>query len=862
MAARSRPPLVLAGPIVRYVDDTKACVWVATSSRTAVHVDVLDPSGVVVASSSTVNTTTMLGDNLYVALVVAVPTPSTTRLQASTVYRYRLTFGAIDFATAMGGPAALANICYPPDTLPSFVLPPKTLSQVRLVHASCRKAHGEGLDALPLLDGQLAAARSGSTTDQAFALARPHQLFLTGDQIYADDLAGAWLAMCIDAGGWLLGSRTEPVPALAGPDPRHPDQGLPFGLTPGGPGTGMAWPMEAGLWPFGVAGQPWKGVFPTVGVRGLPAKRAGLTSDSPNSSKLENIAAEWDYRKVAQMTARNHMMLFGEFCAAFLLSWSPVLWCPGDPSGPAPVLPLTPPPPWDESADAIAQFGFGIKAVRRALANIATYMICDDHEVTDDWFMNRMWCERVLGVDDDTLGRRVIRNALIAYAVFEAWGNTPEQFGPNTPGQTLLSLLDQGQHMNIQPGSQSREELPFENSKDQVGLLVGMPAPLGKSDQRLQRASRALTWHYRWGPATWPYEVISLDCRTARRYLPGPVDPPQLLDDGVRPAGATGPSSDEFAAQLGAARAPDGIVTLVIAQTPVLGVRPIEAIQSIPSVRVAFAADAEAWALSNNGYQLMLARLAAHNPTTIVLSGDVHYSFVAVADYFASHAWGETTARQFSARIVQLNSSALKNEASNTRTLQERSTAALSWPFDKNPRAWIGFGTPQRLLYTPPPTGQYVPPPPTQILLNETPILIALDEYGLSYANPSGGPLPTGDWMYRIEFLTGTKVPSLATGQVAPIDTYPPDQPSRVAEFTQWLQNLAKNQRAAIGATIIGLNNISTITFSGATPGVRHVKQEVAWRATSVTSLTTPLATTTFDVPLQTGPPPQIATGI
>ena len=165
--------------------------------------------------------------------------------------------------------AALLRSATAPETLPSFVLPPQTLNQVKLIHASCA-AHAEGLDALPLVDGQLAAARSSSGTDQAWALARPQQLFLTGDQIYADDLAGSWLAMCIDAGGWLVGSRTEPVPVLAGPDPEHPSQGLPWSFLLGGKDAGPAWPLEQ-TWPFGVAGQPWKGgVFPTVGSRALP----------------------------------------------------------------------------------------------------------------------------------------------------------------------------------------------------------------------------------------------------------------------------------------------------------------------------------------------------------------------------------------------------------------------------------------------------------------------------------------------------------------------------------------------------------------------------------------------------------------
>src|SRR4029078_4567224 len=35
--------------------------------------------------------------------------------------------------------------------------------------------------------------------------------------------------------------------------------------------------------------------------------------------------------------------------------------------------------------------------VQRALANVSTYMILDDHDVTDDFFLNPIWRRRVLG---------------------------------------------------------------------------------------------------------------------------------------------------------------------------------------------------------------------------------------------------------------------------------------------------------------------------------------------------------------------------------------------------------------------------------------------------------------------------------
>ena len=77
--------------------------------------------------------------------------------------------------------------------------------------------------------------------------------------------------------------------------------------------------------------------------------------------------------------------------------------------------------------------------VRRALANIPVLTICDDHEVTDDWFITGAWRARVLG---STLGRAMIRNALLAYVLFQAWGNTPDAFATaGTPEAQLLALV-------------------------------------------------------------------------------------------------------------------------------------------------------------------------------------------------------------------------------------------------------------------------------------------------------------------------------------------------------------------------------------------------------------------------------------
>ena len=88
-------------------------------------------------------------------------------------------------------------------------MPPASVSDLRLIHASCRKAHGpSGADELPTGDSVIADSFNGPDD-------RPHQMFLTGDQIYADDVSMALLFMLQDAAE-ALGFAPEKLPLAAG----------------------------------------------------------------------------------------------------------------------------------------------------------------------------------------------------------------------------------------------------------------------------------------------------------------------------------------------------------------------------------------------------------------------------------------------------------------------------------------------------------------------------------------------------------------------------------------------------------------------------------------------------------------------
>ena len=91
-----------------------------------------------------------------------------------------------------------ALLAYPGLDLPSFCLPPKDVTKLRLIQGSCRMPHGNGPDALSYVDKLIEDTATSPDL-------RPHQLLLTGDQIYADDVGLSLLVMLSDASEVLLG---------------------------------------------------------------------------------------------------------------------------------------------------------------------------------------------------------------------------------------------------------------------------------------------------------------------------------------------------------------------------------------------------------------------------------------------------------------------------------------------------------------------------------------------------------------------------------------------------------------------------------------------------------------------------------
>jgi hypothetical protein len=456
-------PLLLAGPILRRTEANAVTVWVALSVSSTVTLTVYGTGDQGAQIQQILlkghNQTIKLGRQLHITAVTAQSFEAC--LQPGQVYAYDLALQspAMQQSVSLTTEVTHDSISYFAHQLPTFALPPVNLADLKIVHGSCRKPHGGGPDILPVLDDLLAR-------DAHMANCRPHQLFLTGDQIYGDDVADPFLWLTIRLGAALLGwEEMLPVDRL-----------------------------EDGAFDY-YSPKVWSPGCRTEIAR----QKCGFTAMLPNSPKA----------------AKSHLFSFTEYCVAYLLAWSPILW-------PEPEVILAADPrhnshytskQWIQDAAAMQTFVQGVAQVRRALANIPTYMICDDHDISDDWYLNRAWCDRVLS---QPLGQCVVQNGLLAYALFQGWGNTPEQFYSDQSGGTLLQAVEQW----TQSQGSDRE------AWQQMGRYLGMPLLADQAQMQteetvlvLKRDPQALNWFYTVRSAC--HEVLVLDTRTWRGISTG-----------------------------------------------------------------------------------------------------------------------------------------------------------------------------------------------------------------------------------------------------------------------------------------------------------------------------------------------------
>ena len=339
----------------------------------------------------------------------------------------------------------------------------------------------------------------------------------------------------------------------------------------------------------------------------------------------------------------------------------------------------------------LKEFYEGLPFVRRALANVSTLMMFDDHEVTDDWTITQQWVTQVYA---RALGRDLISNALAAYIVFQDWGNDHTRYEGATPNAQAMAAVC----AMFVDGGQVRTSGPLQDTRGQLEQLFG----LAGSTPLPQQAS----WSFSvTDPDLAPYEIILLDNRTRRGYDDANAPPANL-------------SIEAISTQIPASGPAGSAVSVVIAPLPVVGYPPTEELlqpllnlwqgrresqrtrardhqaETFPDVISGYEfgrliKDPEAWAFNPRAQEALLARLASRR-AVVLLSGDIHFAVTGKVTYFT----GAPLVAQ--SRIAQLVSSALKNVPPATQVayaqlgIAEQIGAAISGPYDR--LGWAGAG--------------------------------------------------------------------------------------------------------------------------------------------------------------------------
>ena len=725
---------------------------------------------------------TAIGVNLHIVAVTAKLVDASKPLVENVVYHYDMVFDVPNLSTNLAIATADASLAYSPFDLPSFCLPPHDLNQLRLIHGSCRMPHGNGQDGLSLLNDLI------NQTAQT-PLLRPHQLFMTGDQIYADDVAPSMIIMLSDAADVLLGWQEKlPVPSHFS-DLAIGSQASPF-------------------------------------MRREMLSDAGFTSEDLDS----------------------HLMTLGEYICMYLFVWSDVLWTAqlipsrqevilniranmGVTTLPPGVLPPKDPIPGD--IRDLTEFRRTLPDVRRALANIPSYTIMDDHEITDDWNMTLQICKGMYG---NSLGLRIVQNGLVAYALCQHWGNVPEQFedtGQAPPGLTLLRLLDGGDAAQYEANSPSLRQ--------KVGVHEATAIAAQKA---VFHEPNSLIYNYTVvGPS---HQVIVTDTRTWRSF--------PFAEDG---AGELLPAS-QIAAQIGAAPDPGDRALLVVLSTNAPAIEAIRtatrhstlsnALSHYPDIFEAWELAAEAvpsHPLASRAFDRLMKAISDKLPLVsgerrgpaMLLSGDVHMSFASRLLYKATARYEDPqhSPQPVTAVIAQLVASSFKKQTDDTLYFHANGYASsphaefLLHPY--KPEGYAGWNLPPGQKKTVGRATYVAGRGTTQVDLDlKGPTTVFLSDHNIIIKGTV-----TQDYGYTLQYL-----PAASQGGVStPSTQIPPIPPGATpAQRKQAIDGFKKaaggyrtyNSSGATTREIVGINNLCEITFDWGAGPAKKVNHTARWR--------------------------------
>lgn len=603
-------PLILAGPILRRVAKSEICVWIATSQNVRISMDIFQKDdktsirnesqkydimeknlensnmhrkGLLKIGSGT-NKFVEMGAQLFVNLIVAKPFPKSespyySELSPSypldELLAYDLYFqidndgvpklyNLKDMGLTLGdnsivyqtmnknlgsqslNPLTLDRMPFPYNIeLPTFFIPSINGNSVtNFLYGSCRKLHGEDEDSLVVAD----TIMSESFDD---LIKRPRALFLIGDQIYADNVAGPLISFITNLSRKIMG-----------------------------------WDEK---------------------INGLESRLGDIRPG-------ERVSIVKELTHFSSDDVGNHLLGLGEFAAMYLIAWNAQIW-PSE-------LDQMPSNGTYDYAEIekyqiekmhLYQSRNNLKKIRRLLANVPTYMICDDHEITDDWNINREWYREVC---NSKSGKQIITNGLVAYWAFQAWGNDPDAFDDDFK-KFIKSYIQLKGELSLQYFQDNRTSLIVD--KDNLTANESLVSKINLSQDQILNTKK---WTF--VAPTYPLTLF-LDCRTQRKFV-DEHGPPILL---------SGEALSLAKNKLLKAGYQTGNPLIIVSPTPVLGFELAESVQRfLTIISGSYKWDLETWRANEDGFVRFLYFILTelHPDYCVFLSGDVHYAFTMKGD--------------------------------------------------------------------------------------------------------------------------------------------------------------------------------------------------------------------------------------
>ncbi len=550
IAPPSQLPDILAGPILRRLTKDQLVIWLVTSKLLDISLCLYHHSDKTCFFSKKIDTFSpkpvQVGKQTYIYLidhVAETPFPANVLLEYDLIIHTDRGDRDLEYC--------LPHLLYPGQKRPVFTFKPQ-LNHV--LHGSCRRPHYPSEDALLRIDDELAEMIESPEK-------RPALLVMTGDQIYADDVGGPMLVAIHQAMNLL------------------------------------------GLFPEKLDGAVVNDSEQLLLSEFCYYRREDLLPHNKETKTLRDRFFGGVRKPIfTAASAHNHMVTLAEINAMYLLIWSPALWSfinLENAEIPESHLEL-----YRSELLAVQSFAGGLAGVQRLLAHLPTYMIFDDHDVTDDWNLTRGWEEVAYG---HPFSRRIIGNALIAYFLFQGWGNHPQQFDDQFL-QCVHECFDQ-------PGGKKQDAL--------IDYLLDFE-------------------HWNYSLPTTPKMVV-LDTRTSRWWSESSLSKPSGLLDW----------EDLSDLQQELMNQP---AVLLVSPAPIFGVKLIEVVQRIITFcGHPLVVDAENW-MAHPGSANVILNIFRHRKTPknfVILSGDVHYSFA----YDVKLKY-----RRNSPNIWQITCSGFKNE--------------------------------------------------------------------------------------------------------------------------------------------------------------------------------------------------------